>query len=73
MRYKYVEMRNGGYYVAGSRVSPASIIHEYRDGVAAGTIRQTTGGPVNFGNGRLSSFRRPAGTLSPALAPKLIR
>ena len=34
MQRKYVEMRNGGHYVAGSRVSLASIIYEYRDGAA---------------------------------------
>jgi len=33
-------MRNGGYYVAGSRVSLASIIYEYREGAAPETIRQ---------------------------------
>ena len=36
----YVEKRNGGYYVAGSRVSLASIIYEYKDGAAPETIRQ---------------------------------
>ena len=40
MQGQYVEIRNGGYYVAGSRVSLASIVYEYRDGVVAGTIRQ---------------------------------
>jgi uncharacterized protein (DUF433 family) len=40
MQHEYVEIRNGNYYVAGSRVSLASIIHEYRDGAAAETIRQ---------------------------------
>jgi uncharacterized protein (DUF433 family) len=40
MQYEYVEMRDGGYYVSGSRVSMASIIHEYRDGAAPETIRQ---------------------------------
>ena len=40
MQHEYVEMRNGGYYVTGSRVSLASIIHEYRDGAAPETIRQ---------------------------------
>ena len=40
MQREYVEMRNGGYYVAGSRVSLASIVHEYRDGAAPETIRQ---------------------------------
>src|SRR5271166_6413275 len=40
MQSQYVEMRNGGFYVSGSRVSLASIIYEYRDGAAAETIRQ---------------------------------
>src|SRR5436189_4008469 len=40
MQHEYVEMRNGGYYVAGSPVSLASIIYEYRDGAATETIRQ---------------------------------
>jgi len=40
MQLESVEKRDGGYYVAGSRVSLASIIHEYRDGAAAETIRQ---------------------------------
>ena len=40
MQREYVEMRNAGYYVAGSRVSLASIIYEYRDGAAPETIRQ---------------------------------
>ena len=53
MHRDYVEMRKGGYYVAGSRVSLASIIYEYRDGAAPETIRQNPhvqevylGGPV---------------------------
>ena len=40
MHQDYVELRDGGYYVAGSRVSLASVIHEYRDGAAPETIRQ---------------------------------
>jgi uncharacterized protein (DUF433 family) len=40
MQAEYVEMRNGGYYVVGSRVSLASIVYEYRDGAAPETIRQ---------------------------------
>jgi len=40
MRHEYVEMRKGGYYVSGSRVSLASIIHEYRDGSTVESIRQ---------------------------------
>ena len=40
MEGQYVEIRNGGYYVAGSRVSLASIVYEYRDGAAVESIRQ---------------------------------
>src|SRR5436190_17122341 len=40
MQQEYVEMRNGGFYIGGSRVSLASIIYEYRDGAAPETIRQ---------------------------------
>ena len=40
MERPYVEIRNGGYYVAGSRVSLASVVYEYRDGSAVETIRQ---------------------------------
>ena len=40
MQGQYVEARNGGFYVAGTRVSLASIVYEYRDGAAAETIRQ---------------------------------
>jgi uncharacterized protein (DUF433 family) len=40
MDREYVEMRNGGYYVAGSRVSLASIVYEYHEGAAPETIRQ---------------------------------
>jgi len=40
MQREYVEVRNGGYYVMGSRVSLASIVYEYRDGAAPETIRQ---------------------------------
>ena len=40
MQREYVEERGGAYYVAGSRVSLASIIYEYRDGAAPETIRQ---------------------------------
>ena len=36
MQHEYGEKRNGVYYVAANRVSLASIIHEYRDGAAAG-------------------------------------
>ena len=40
MQREYVEIRNSGYYLAGSRVSLASIVYEYRDGAAPETIRQ---------------------------------
>lgn len=38
LRREYVEMRNGSYYLAESRVSLASIVYEYRDGAAPETI-----------------------------------
>jgi uncharacterized protein (DUF433 family) len=40
MTREYVELRDGGFYLSGSRVSLASIIYEYREGAAAETIRQ---------------------------------
>jgi uncharacterized protein (DUF433 family) len=40
MQREYVEKRNDAYYVAGSRVSLASIIYEYRDGATPETILQ---------------------------------
>ncbi len=36
----YVEERNGGFYVASSRVSLASIIYEFRAGSSPETIRR---------------------------------
>ena len=36
----YVDLRDGGYYVAGSRVSLASIIYSFRGGDSPETIRQ---------------------------------
>jgi uncharacterized protein (DUF433 family) len=41
MSHEYIEVRGGGYYVAGSRVSLASIIHAFRDGASPETIRQS--------------------------------
>jgi len=35
---QYVETRGGGYYVAGSRVSLASILHAFRRGAAPEAI-----------------------------------
>jgi uncharacterized protein (DUF433 family) len=37
---EYVEEREGGYYVAGSRVSLASVIVAFREGASPETIRQ---------------------------------
>lgn len=34
----YVEQRNNGLYVAGTRVSLASVVHEFRNGAAPETI-----------------------------------
>ena len=40
MECQFVEVRDGAYYLAGSRVSLASIVYEYRDGASLETIRQ---------------------------------
>jgi uncharacterized protein (DUF433 family) len=37
---EYVEQRDGGYYLTGSRVSLASIIYQFREALAPETIRQ---------------------------------
>jgi uncharacterized protein (DUF433 family) len=39
MTREYVESRDGAFYLAGSRVSLASIVLAYREGAAAETIR----------------------------------
>ena len=36
----YVEQRNGGYYVKGTRVSLDSIVYSFKDGESPETIRQ---------------------------------
>jgi uncharacterized protein (DUF433 family) len=36
----YVEIRDGGYYVAGSRVSLDSIVYEFREGASPESIQQ---------------------------------
>jgi uncharacterized protein (DUF433 family) len=38
---EYVEQRDGGYYIAGSRVSLASIVPQFQEGSAPETIRQS--------------------------------
>ena len=35
---RYVEQRNGGYYVAGTHVSLDSVVHAYRNGAAPESI-----------------------------------
>jgi uncharacterized protein (DUF433 family) len=39
-RSEYIEQRNGGFYVAGKRVSLDSIVHFYKAGDSPETIRQ---------------------------------
>ena len=39
MAKEYVEIRNGGYYVAGTRVSLDSIVQTFQEGMSAETIR----------------------------------
>lgn len=39
-RSVYVEERNGGYYVSGTRVSLDSIVYSFKAGDSAETIRQ---------------------------------
>jgi hypothetical protein len=38
---EFVEQRNGGYYVSGTRVSLDSIVYAYRGGEPAESIRQS--------------------------------
>jgi uncharacterized protein (DUF433 family) len=40
MPAEYVELRNGGYYVKGTRVSLDSIVYSFKDGESPETIRQ---------------------------------
>ena len=36
---EYIEQRNGGYYVKGTRVSLDSLVYSFRDGESPETIR----------------------------------
>jgi uncharacterized protein (DUF433 family) len=40
MPAEYVESRNGGYYIKGTRVSLDSIVYSFNDGESPETIRQ---------------------------------
>ena len=39
-RHEYIEQRNGGFYVAGTRVSLDSIVYSFKAGDSPETIRQ---------------------------------
>ena len=39
MAVEYVEMRNGGYYIAGTRGSLDSVVYLYRDGASVEAIQ----------------------------------
>jgi uncharacterized protein (DUF433 family) len=41
MGKEYVEKRNGGYYIAGTRVSLDSIVYEFRTGSSPESIAQS--------------------------------
>lgn len=41
MSKEYVEKRNGGYYVSGTRVSLDSIVYEFRNGASPESIAQS--------------------------------
>jgi uncharacterized protein (DUF433 family) len=41
MAQGYIERRDGGFYIRGTRVPLDSIVHEFRNGVSAESIRQT--------------------------------
>jgi uncharacterized protein (DUF433 family) len=41
MAKEYVEMRDGGYYIAGTRVSLDSVAYEFRNGASPETIAQS--------------------------------
>jgi uncharacterized protein (DUF433 family) len=39
-RSEYIEQRNGGFYVAGTRVSLDSVVYSFKAGASPETIRQ---------------------------------
>jgi len=41
MDQSYVEQRQGGYWIAGTRVSLDSIIYQWREGLSPETIRES--------------------------------
>jgi uncharacterized protein (DUF433 family) len=40
MVQSYIEQRDGGFYIRGTRVPLDSIVHEFRNGMSAESIRQ---------------------------------
>lgn len=36
----YIESKNGGYYVAGTRITLESVVHQFREGLSPETIQQ---------------------------------
>ncbi len=40
MAQDYIEQRDGGYYIKGTRFPLDSIVHEFRNGMSAESIRQ---------------------------------
>jgi uncharacterized protein (DUF433 family) len=40
MAQRYIDQRDGGFYIRGTRVPLDSIVHEFRDGASAESIRQ---------------------------------
>jgi uncharacterized protein (DUF433 family) len=40
-RNEYIEQRNGGFYVAGTRVSLDSIVYSFKSGDSPETVRQS--------------------------------
>ena len=40
MANDYIEVRDGGFYIKGTRVPLDSIVHEFRDGASPESIRQ---------------------------------
>jgi uncharacterized protein (DUF433 family) len=78
---EYVEQRNGGFYVAGTRVSLDSIVYSFNAGDSPETIRQNFSslsleqvyGAITFYCAQARSGREhsPGGRSDPALRPYL--
>lgn len=65
MHREYIEQRNGGYYVAGTRISLDSIVFAFNGGDSPEHISDVTTGVVHLG---ASGVAQP--DPSPALAVK---